>query len=307
MKKIIFITAIVCLLLGMMTGARAAVGTDREGTPVALPASIERIASFGPSNTEILTALGLADKLVAVDAYSANIEGIPADLQLFDMMTPDAEKILQLNPDILFVTGMSKADGDDPYKPIKDAGICVIYIPSSVSIEDITEDIRYIASVVGENEKGEEIVGQMEAAVTAVKAVGDTVVEKKSVYFEISAAPYMYSFGSGVFLNEMIKLVGATNVLASQNAWISVTDEAVLAANPDVILTSVNYIDNPVEEIMARSSWDALTAVKNNQVYYIDTDASNRPSQNIIKALREIAVAIYPELYQELEVQKAGE
>jgi iron complex transport system substrate-binding protein len=300
--KLISLSAVLCLIWGWMTVAQAAtIDKDREGSPITLPATIERIACFGPSNTEILSALGVMDKVVAADTFSANVEGVPSTLPLFDMMTPDAEKILALQPDLLLVTGMSKTDGADTYKPLKDVGVCVIYIPSSNSIDSIKEDIRYIAAVVGQDEKGGEIIARMEADIAAVKAVGDTITQKKSVYFELSAAPYLYSFGRGVFLNEMIELIGATNVLDDQDSWLSVTDEAVLSANPDVILTCVNYIDNPTDEIKARPGWDVVNAVRDGQVYSIDADASNRPSQHIVKALREMAVAVYPELYSELK------
>jgi iron complex transport system substrate-binding protein len=300
MRKTISLGIIGILLLALATGAQAvAIDKDREGTPITLPESTERIACFGPSNTEIISALGLADRLVAVDDYSANVEGLPAGLPMFDMLVPDAERILDLGPDVLFVPGLSKVGGEDPYKPVKEAGVCVIYMPSSNSVAGIKEDIRYIAAVLGRAEKGEEIVGKMEAEIAAIKAIGDAVTEKKSVYFEIAAAPYMCSFGDGVFLHEMIELTGALNILADQSSWISITDEAVLALNPDVILTSVNYIDNPIEELKNRPSWDALDAVKDGRVFAIDTDTSSRPSQNIVKALWEIALAVYPDLYQE--------
>jgi len=310
MKKSISLVTLIVLLLSVMVGANAAaVTTDREGNPITLPETIERIACFGPSNTEILCAMGVTDKLVAVDTYSFNVEGIAADLPMFDMMAPDAEKILALNPDVLFVTGMSKVGGDDPYKPMKDAGVCVIYMPSSSSLNGIKEDIAYIASVVGETEKGDEVVAKMEDDIAAIKAIADTAPETKTIYFEISAAPYMYSFGSGVFLNEMIELINCVNIFADKaefSGWISVTDEVVLGANPDVIMTSVNYLPDAVGEIKGRPGWDALEAVKNDQVFYIDTDSSNRPSQNIIKAFLEMAQAVYPELYQDVDLQKAS-
>lgn len=319
MKKLISWVAVCCLLVAGMADAvaaccliparitdekAAAVTTDRQGTPITLPETIKRIIAFGPSNVEILVALGAGKKLVAADTYSAQVEGIPENLPLLDMLAPDAEQILALQPDVLLVSGMSQVGGEDPYKPVKDAGVCVIYIPTSNSIQGIKEDIRFIAAVLGTVWKGDEVVRGMEAEIAAVKAVGDTVTQKKSVYFEISAAPYLYSFGSGVFLHEMIELIGAVNVLADHNSWISVTDETLLAANPDVILTCVNYIDNPTEEIKARPSWDAMNAVKNDQVYSIDTDASNRPSQNIVKALWEMALAVYPELYGQAGLPK---
>ena len=69
-------------------------------------------------------------------------------------------------------------------------------------------------------------------------------------------------------------------------------------ADPDVILTNVNYIEDPVGEIMGRSGWDALSAVKNQQVYYVDNMASSLPNQNVVKALDQMAKAVYPEYYE---------
>jgi iron complex transport system substrate-binding protein len=301
MRRTLSLLAAAFLIFALAPAVQAALVTaDREGTPITLPDSIERIASFGASNTEILCALGAADKLIAIDAYSENVEGIPEGLDIFDMLAPDAERIMQLQPDLILVTVMSRRGGeDDPYATVKDAGICVIYMPTSNTIEDIKGDILYVASVLGADNAGAAVVSWMDENIAAVKAIGDAVTDKKGVYFEISAAPFMYSFGSGAFLNEIIEMIGAYNVMGGRDSWISVTDEAALAANPDVILTSVDYIEDPVGEIKGRPSWDAVTAVKNDRVYYIDADASNRPSQNIIKAMWDMAIAVYPDLYAE--------
>ncbi|MDR1703686.1 MAG: ABC transporter substrate-binding protein, partial [Clostridiales bacterium] len=142
--------------------SQQAVTADREGNPITLPETIERIISMGPSNTEILAALGFADMIVAADSYSEGIEGIDPDIPMYSMMTPDGEQIIDLEPDVIFVTGMSKAGGDDPFKVVSDAGICVIYIPSSSSIEGIKEDIRYFGQVMGEEEKAGKLITVME-------------------------------------------------------------------------------------------------------------------------------------------------
>ena len=120
---------------------------------------------------------------------------------------------------------------------------------------------------------------------------------KKTVLFEISALPYIYSFGTGTFLDEMIVLMGAENVMGDQVSWISVTEESAVAANPDVILTSVNYIEDSVGEILGRSGWENVTAVANNAVYYIDNGASSLPNHHIVDAMLEMALAVYPEEY----------
>ena len=154
-----------------------------------------------------------------------------------------------------------------------------------------------MSAVMGDVSKSDAVIEEMESEISAIQEVGKTITDKKKVYFEIAAAPDMYSFGGGVFLNEMIEIIGAENVLKDQKEWISVSAESILDSNPDVILTSVNYIDDPVSEIKSRSGWEALTAVKENAVYYIDTDASNNPSQHIVKALKEMAKAVYPDKY----------
>ncbi|MDR1300034.1 MAG: ABC transporter substrate-binding protein, partial [Oscillospiraceae bacterium] len=131
MKK--FAALMLCVLLaaaGCAPKAPAATA-DRAGNPITLPESIERVMVFGPSNGEIIVDLGLGDKMVAADTYSTTVAGLPDDLPLFDMAAPDIETIMTMDPDVIFVTGMVQAGGEDPYKSLSDAGICVIYIPSS--------------------------------------------------------------------------------------------------------------------------------------------------------------------------------
>ena len=276
----------------------ARVEIDREGNPIELPDRIERIISMGPSTTEILIEFGFADLIIGADIYTVSIPEISTDVPLFSITSPDVEQILDLEADIMFVTSMSRTGDDDRYKTLSDSGLCLIYIPSSSSIAGIMEDIRFIAAVMDVPDKGEALVADMQRELDEVKALGETVTDKKSVYFEIAAAPYMYSFGHNTFLNEMIEIIGATNIFGEVSGWMSVSDEAVLDADPDVILTSVDYIDDPIEEIKDRSGWSDITAVKNDAVYKIHTDRSTRSSHKIVIALREMAEAIYPELTQ---------
>lgn len=271
---------------------------DRAGNKITIPSEINKIISISPSNTEMIVDLGFGDKLVAVDKYSGSIEGIPENIPYFDIMNPDVEQLVALEPDIIYATGMSLSDGNDPFKPIKDLGITVVYIPASDSIEGIYKDIMFIAGSLQVSDKGQELVDTMKTKIDKFKEIGSTIEDKKTVYFEIAAAPNLYSFGSGVFLNEMIELLGAENILAEQEKWISVADEVIVAANPDVILTNVNYIENAVDEIKNRAGWENVTAIKNNDVYYIDNNASSLSNHNIVKALDQMAETIYPDVYK---------
>lgn len=300
MKKrlLAIITSFVLLFAVGCSSNKEVTVTDREGNEVVVPSKLEKIITTAPSNTEVLVGLGVADKLVAVDKYSEGIEGLNEDIPKMDMNKPDAEAIIALEPDIIIASGYNKiGSAEDPYKAIVEAGIPVVYIPSSDSIEGIYKDIEFIASLVNENKKGEEIIADMKEKISKYEEVAKTIKDKKKVYFEIGPAPNLYSFGNKTFLNDMLEVIGAENVFADEESWFAPTEEAVLDANPDVILTKVNYVENPTEEIMARDGWDNITAVKNGDVYYIDSNSAARGNQNIIKALDEMAKAVYPDVY----------
>lgn len=300
MKKILAL--IMTLSIFVLSGCSSQTDrmvTDREGTEVNIPTKIEKIISTAPSNTEVLMALGLGDKLVAIDKYSTDIEGINTELPQIDFLNPDAETIIGLEPDIVIASGHNKTGSvEDPFKAISEAGIPVVYIPSSDSIDGIYKDIEFIADVVNERSKGKEIVDDMKAQVEEIKAIGDAITDKKSVYFEISPAPYLSSFGKSTFLNEMIEIIGAKNIFENEEGWVSPTAEAIIDANPDVIITNAGYMENPTEEIKSRDAWENINAIKNNEVYLVDQNASSRPSQNVIKALEQMAKAVYPEHYE---------
>lgn len=273
---------------------------DREGNNLVLARNIERIISTSPSNTEILIELGLKDKLVAVDNYSSDIEGVEGDLIKIDFLNADIETIISLEPDIIITSGNYASNSNEQFQLLKDAGIVVVNIPSSNSLEGIYKDINFIAEITNTEVKGKEIINNIRAEVEEIREIGSKIYEKKKVYFEIGYGTQLYSFGSETFLNEMIELVGAENIFKDQKAWISPSPEAIIEANPDVILTNFPTFNeiNAVDEIKSREGWEVIKAIKNNDVYMIDTNASSRPSQNVIKALKEIAEAIYPNEYK---------
>ncbi len=284
---------------GNTAGSSPRTLTDPSGAEIAVPGKIESVAVLAPSLAEMVAALGHGDQIAACDTSSVGLEGVPEDALVLDMVAPDMESLVSLKPDVLLVTNMSLYDQEAPYQPLIDLGVCVACVPTSDSIADIQGDIAFVAELLGEQDRGKKIVDEMQAQIDELAEKGKTVTDKKSVYFEISAAPYLYSFGSGVFLNELLELIGAENILAGETGWLGVTEETVVAAQPDVILTNVNYIDDPVAEILGRPGWDQVPAVKNGEVYAIDNMASSLPDQNVVEAMRQIALAVYPEIYGE--------
>jgi len=259
----------------------------------------QRIVSLSPAATAILLELSLQDRLAAVDRWSAGKNGIPENIPAFDMIRPDAERIMALEPDILFVSSMTRdATGTDPFAPFSSLGIPVIYLPVSITIEAIYNDIRTIANACAAEEAGEKTISDMKATISGISARAEKIpeTERRSVYMEIGTGPSLYSFGSGVFLNELVTTCGARNIFEEETGWISVNAETVLERNPDVLLTNVPD-PHAVQNILSRPGWDQITAVKNGNVFAIDQETSSQPAPGITEALSAIASAVYPEYF----------
>jgi iron complex transport system substrate-binding protein len=302
--KLMAKTIIIVLLIILTAGCGAKADKeiiDRAGRTVRITGAVNRVVSTAPSNAEIIADLGEAGRLVAVDRHSANVSGIPAGLPLLDFFYPDAEVIVKLEPDIIIANGHNPTgSGEDPFRLLEEMGIPVVYISMSKSINDIYLDIAFISRILGVDEKGRELATSMKAQIDEIAQKTANIAEKdrKNVYFEISAAPEMFTFGRDSFLNDMITVINARNIFENENWILSPSAEAVIERNPDVILTNVNYIDDPIGELKGRPGFDHINAVMRNHVYQIDTDSSVRPSARITLALRQMSRAVYPNAYE---------
>ena len=295
MKKtiVLFLT----LLLTSGSAVMASPTEDRAGEPIELPDKIETIISLAPSTTRVLTDLGLQEKLIAVDTYSAGYQPELASLPEFDMMTPDVEKLAEMEPDVIFITGMSLSGGSNPYQALIDLGIPVVGIPTSNSIDAIREDVLFIGECVGETDGAQALVDEMQAEIDEIAAIGATIEDKKTVAVEVSALPQLCYAGGDTYINEMIEIIGAENAYGESDPWASVTEEAAVETNPDVILTCTSYLPDPVGEILSRRGWENVTAIADKAVFQLDEESVNQPNHHITKALREMAEAVYPEKY----------
>ena len=299
-KKILSISMLIFFVtvIGCSRGTNQAVikeGGETENN------KITRIISAAPSITEIIAGLGLAGKLVAVDKYSKDVEGVKADLPEIDFFNPDIEAIAGMKPDII-ISGEINTNGREaaPYRFFTQLGVHVVEIPTSNSINDIYHDIMTIAQSLGVAEKGEELVremrGQIEIIASRVRSktnAANSASETKTVYFEIAPAPNTVSFGRETYLNELIEIIGAQNIFAAEKRWFTPGPEAVISANPDIIFI-LSGISNS-EEVKNRPGFRYVNAVRQNNVYVIDANRASRPSQNIALALEEMYKAVWGE------------
>ncbi|MEO2498107.1 ABC transporter substrate-binding protein, partial [Enterococcus faecalis] len=114
---------------------------DRSGKEITLPKEATKIISLVPSTTEVIEDLGKTDQLIAVDTQSSTMMTDLKKLPQMDMMAVDAEKLIALKPQIVYVNDINLASSESVWKQVEDAGITVVNIPTSTSIKAIKEDV----------------------------------------------------------------------------------------------------------------------------------------------------------------------
>lgn len=242
-----------------------------------------RIVSLAPSNTEILVGLDLGDNIIGIDQYSEGIKGVSENIQVFEIGVPNIEAVLKLNPTHLLLSGYTS--DLSKYVELENIGVKVINIDTPTSIQGIYDSIELIGKSFNSVSKSKEMIESIKSSIEDI--IGNNNSEKVSVYFEISQAPYLYSFGRSTYLNEIIELSGGENIFGNLEGWISPSEESIIKANPQIIFTNVN-VERNIDEIKNRHGWENIDAVKNNRIYYIDKDMSSRASQFFIVALKDI-------------------
>lgn len=308
-KKILTITALLFIVVSLSSCANNNHETQEanqskveittlQGEKIKVPNSIQRVVSLSPAVTQIINDLGQKDKLIAVDTQSPKYVSGLEKVQQTDLMNLDFEKIMALKPELLFVSDLTMFQSEDKIKKLQDKGTAVVVLPTEKNFKEIESNICLVATALNQKEKGEQLAGQMEKDITAFREQATRIRQKKRVLFEIAASPEIYSMGKDTYVNEMIETIGAENVMAKETGAIKVSEEAAIMSNPDVILTNVEYVPDPIHDILKMKGWEEVKAVKNKAVYSIDNERSSLPNQHIVQAMREMAKAVYPDEFK---------
>ena len=265
---------------------------DKELTFEEVPATV---VSLIPSNTEILYEIGAGEKVVGATDYD-NYPAEAAEVErVSDSVAFNAERIIELEPDV--VIGYS-AGGPTGYEELEAAGIQVFVIESAQSFEDVYGDIEQISTVMGLEDKGEEVISSIQQQIQDVQEKVATVEEKRKLYFEISPSPEIYTTGQKTFQQEILNHANVENLFDDLEGWPQISEEEVIKRNPEIIATTVSYTENPIDEIKAREGWNSIEAVQNGQVFFLDSDVTSRPGPRIGEAVELVAKTVYPEAFE---------
>ncbi|MBE1555750.1 ABC transporter substrate-binding protein [Sporosarcina limicola] len=271
--------------------------TDAVGKEITIETAPATIVSMMPSNTEILFELGLASEIIGVNDF----DDYPAEAlekEKIGGMKFNVEKIVSLNPEIVFAHESALPAGEAGLQQIRDAGIPVFVVKNAASFEETYKTIEEMGKATGKTEQAEKIVTDMKAKVAEVLAKTAKVENKKTVFVEIQDAPDIHTTGKGTFMQEILDMIGANNIV-TEEGWVKIDPEKIVSANPDVIVVMYSYVPDIIESVKKRAGFDSITAVKEDAVVQVDENLTNRTGPRLAQGLEEVAKAIYPEAFSE--------
>ena len=255
--------------------------TDMMGREVTLDEPATRVVALSAADCEVLYAVGAGDLLVGRGEYCdypAEVLDVPA---VQSGMETNIEQIIALAPQVLLMSSMAQTE--DQVKQLEAAGIKVV-VSDAKDIAGVYTAITMIGALTGHDADASAVVSGMQGTLDALAARAGEL-EGKSVYFEVSPLQYgLWTSGAGTFMDEIATMLGLTNVFADTTGWAEISEEQVLEANPDVIVSIAMYFgegQTPVEEILARPGWQDMTAVKNGDILNLQNNELSRPGPRI--------------------------
>lgn len=269
---------------------------DNAGREIRIDGQPQRIISLSPSNTEILYALGIDDKIVGVTEYCDYPEQAKAIEKIGGFANPNIEKIVSHNPDLVIANDIHQEAVED----LERLGFPVIILCPK-NIYDMLENIKLLGKALGREGYADELVeslnGRIEAVQEKVSAIPEA--EKPKVYYEIWHEPLMTA-GPGTFIDDLLTLAGGINIAReTKTTFPEISLELIIQKAPDIFIYS-HHGDSHIglEEIYARHNWQDVPAIKNKQVYVIDSNIVQRATPRLVDGLEEITKILHPHLFK---------
>ena len=289
-KKLMLLLLAALLALCLATAAAESTSvsiTDMYGREITLQEPVTRVVALSAADCEILCALGCEEMLVGRGAYCE----YPASILQVPVVQSGAEtnleEILALAPQVVLMSDMAQAK--EQVDMLENMGIHVV-VSDGNSLEEVYEMIAMIGALVGREETAQALVADMQATFADIAAkAGNT---GKTVYFEVSPLQYgLWTAGRNTFMDELATICGLTNIFADVDGWGAVSEEQVLARDPDYIVTITMYFGEgptPVEEILARSGWQGVKAVEAGAILNADSNTLSVPGPRLKDAALEL-------------------
>ena len=256
---------------------------DDTGHRVTLAQPAQRIVALAPHATELLFAAGAGAKVVGVVKFS-NFPAPAAKLpQVGDYNQIDIERVLALHPDLLVVwesgnTGRQLAQ-------LRAFGIAV-FASEPVQLDDIATSILRLGQLAGTSATAQPAASQFRSKIASLGSRYATAPPVR-VFYQVWDKP-LYTLNGKQIVSDVLRLCGGDNIFARETAKApQVSVEAVLQANPEVILSGRQY-DATDTGLGVWKPYAGLLAVKRSNLFTVNDENLVRAGPRMAEGAAEV-------------------
>lgn len=267
--------------------------TDALGRQVRLTAPPRRIVTVFSSNTELVAALGLADRIVGIDAltyYPPEIAGKP---KIGGRLGISLERVVEAGPDLVIMTPARQAV-HNLLGPLEKLGIPAVVFTGR-SVEEIMGNIEKTAIICGVPGAGETLIQNMKARFQQIKLSREGLQAPRVVFITGRLAGGLFlTVREGSYTADIVKLAGgilALDEVGAKGPRVSqISPEALMNADPDIIIYARRRGEGTeVGDYLKRPDFFSLAAVRGKQVYDVPSAEFLIPSPTVVKGVERLA------------------
>ncbi len=273
--------------------------TDGLSRTIELAAPAQRIVSLAPSNTEILFALGAGKQVVGreeLSDYPAEAKNVTSIGSVFQKINTEA--IVALKPDLVLA---AEINSPEQVKALEDLKLTVYDLPNPKTFDDLYRNLETVGKLTGRSAEAAKLNESLKARYDAVIQKVAQAKSAPTVFYELDATDPTkpYTSGPGTFIDLVIKLAGGQNIGSElKDAYAQISSEELVKQNPQIIVLGDALYGVTPESLAQRPGWNALSAVKNGQVFTFDDNLISRPGPRLIDGLEQMAKLVHPELFK---------
>ncbi len=309
MKRFLFALLTIVLVLSACAPAATPVPTatsdpaitltDGLGRQVILAAPAQKIISLAPSNTEILYAIGAGGAMIGRDDLSdypeeaKNLPSVGGNMGSYNL-----EEIAKLQPDLVLA---SELNTPEQIKSLEDLKITVFMLTNPTKFEGLYQNLETTGILTGHQSEAAKLSADLQARQKAVTDALAGISDRPKVFYELDASDPAkpYTVGPNTFIDILISMAGGANIGANlKGDYPQISQEELLAQDPDIILLGDAAYGTTPEQVATRPGWSVIKAVKANQVFAVDDNLVSRPGPRLIDGLESLAKAIHPEAFK---------
>lgn len=260
--------------------------TDDAGRTVTITQTPNRIVSLAPSITEDLFALGLGNKVVGVDSYSNYPPAALNITQVGGFSTPSVEKIVSLNPDIVFASNLSAS----VIPTLAADGISTVVL-NPTSLTGILNNLALIGNVTNSTGNSSALVTNLTQRMVNVENL--PIDSHPRVLYLVWWDPATTA-GNDAFENGIITTAGGINLAAEANlaGYPTMSKESIIALNPQIIICNGGMNSTLIQQVKSDPTLSNVTAVKNSKVYIVSSDIISHPGPRAFDVLAWMAAIL---------------